>query len=80
MFKNYLKISLRHIWKHKGLSLIKIIGLATGISAFFLLAIYLKHELSYDNFYPDKDRIYRVTTKYLEEGFYGVDYPAPFSK
>ncbi|WP_425235073.1 ABC transporter permease [Ulvibacterium sp.] len=80
MFKNYLKISLRHIWKHKGLSLIKIVGLATGISAFFLLAIYLKHELSYDNFYPDKDRIYRVTTKYLEEGFYGVDYPAPFSK
>ncbi|WP_299533500.1 ABC transporter permease [Ulvibacterium sp.] len=80
MFKNYLKISLRHIWKHKGLSLIKIVGLAMGISAFLLLALYLKHELSYDNFYPDKDRIYRVTTKYLEEGFYGVDYPAPFSK
>ncbi|MEM1338821.1 MAG: ABC transporter permease [Bacteroidota bacterium] len=80
MFKNYLKTSLRHIWKQKGLSLVKIGGLALGFSAFLLLCIYLKHELSYDSFYPDKGNLYRVTTKYLEEDFYGVDYPAPLAK
>ncbi|MEM1257250.1 MAG: ABC transporter permease [Bacteroidota bacterium] len=80
MFKNNLKIALRHLWNQKGLSMIKIGGLAMGVGAFLLLAIYLKHEFSYDGFYPEKDRIYRVTTKYLEEGFYGVDYPAPLSK
>ena len=51
-----------------------------GFSAFLLLTIYLKHELSYDTFYKDQHSIYRVTTKYLEEDFYGVDYPAPFAK
>lgn len=80
MFRSYLKIAFRHIWDQKTYSSIKIGGLALGIAAFLLLALYLKNEFGYDNFYPKKDRIYRVTTTYLEEGFRGVDYPAPFAR
>ncbi len=80
MIQNNLKIALRHLWSQKFYSTIKIGGFALGIAAFVLLVIYLQHEWSYDNFYPKKDRIYRVTTHFLKEGFRGVDYPAPFSK
>ena len=80
MTRNNLKIAFRHLWRQKVYASIKIGGLALGIAAFILLAIYLKHELSYDNFYPQTDRIYRVTTQYLKEGFSGVDFPGPFAK
>ncbi|MEM6894456.1 MAG: ABC transporter permease [Bacteroidota bacterium] len=80
MLKNYVTLTLRLIWKRKLLSLVKIGGLTIGIASFLLLMMYLKHESSYDRFYQQEDKIFRVTTKYLKEGFYGVDYPAPFSK
>ena len=80
MFKNNLKIAFRHIWDQKLYSSIKIGGLSLGIGAFLILGLYLKNEFGYDDFYPNKDRMYRVTTKYLGEGFQGVDFPAPFSK
>lgn len=80
MIKNNVKTAIRRIWNQKSFSVIKIGGLAIGIAAFMLIAIYLQHQLTYDNFYAEKDRIYRVTVKYLKEGFNGVDFPAPFAK
>ena len=41
-------------------SVIKIGGFALGIAACFLIAMYIRHELSYDRNYKDGDRIYRV--------------------
>ncbi|NBB75582.1 MAG: ABC transporter permease, partial [Bacteroidetes bacterium] len=35
-------------------------GLAIGIAACFLIALYVRHELSYDDFHAKADRIYRV--------------------
>lgn len=80
MFKNNVKTAIRHIWNQKSFSVIKIGGLAIGIAAFLLIAIYVQHQLTYDNFYAEKDRIHRVTVKYIKEGFNGVDFPAPFAK
>lgn len=63
MIKNYLKITLRNILKHKGYSFINITGLATGIACCLLIFIYVKGELTYDQFHENKDRIFRVTSK-----------------
>ncbi|HYJ64250.1 MAG TPA: ABC transporter permease [Parafilimonas sp.] len=60
MFKNYLKIAWRNIRKNKTFSIINITGLAIGLSCFLLIALYVMDELSYDRFYPDADRIYRI--------------------
>lgn len=60
MFKNYLKIALRNLWKSKGYAFINIVGLSVAfcISAFLFLTAYF--QLSFDNFHKDKERIYQT--------------------
>jgi len=60
MLKNYLKIALRHLKKHKGYSFINIIGLALGLACCVLILFFVQDELSFDRFHTDADRIYRV--------------------
>jgi putative ABC transport system permease protein len=62
MIKNYIKIAFRNLWRHKGFSLINIIGLAVGMTAAFLIFMYVKFELSYDNFNEKSEQIYRVVS------------------
>jgi putative ABC transport system permease protein len=60
MIKNYLKVAFRKLWSHKAFSFINIIGLAIGMTACFLIFLYVGFELSYDSFHSKADRIYRV--------------------
>ncbi|MGB7394641.1 MAG: ABC transporter permease, partial [Pricia sp.] len=60
MFKNYLKIALRNLWRHKGFSFLNVMGLAIGMTAGFLILMYVVFELSYDKFHSNGDNIYRV--------------------
>src|SRR6188508_2433376 len=60
MVKNYFKIALRNLWKHKGFSFINILGLTVAMSACFLIFLYIQFELSYDSFHTKADRIYRI--------------------
>lgn len=60
MANNNLKIAVRSLLKHKTFSFINITGLAVGISACFLIFLYVNFETSYDNFHSKADRIYRV--------------------
>ncbi len=60
MIKNYLKISIRTLLKQKSYAAINIVGLAIGLASCLLIFMYIAHERSYDNFYPDVDRMYRI--------------------
>jgi putative ABC transport system permease protein len=60
MFRNYLKVGLRNLWKNKGFSAINIIGLATGLAVCLLIVLYVRDELSYDRYNVNADRIYRL--------------------
>ncbi|RYZ28943.1 MAG: ABC transporter permease, partial [Chitinophagaceae bacterium] len=62
MFRNYLKVALRNLWKQKTFSAINIIGLATGLCCFLLIAMYVVDELSYDRFNKKANRIFRVSS------------------
>ncbi|BAV05763.1 putative ABC transport system permease protein [Filimonas lacunae] len=62
MFKNYLKVAWRNLTKHKVFSFINIMGLAVGLTACFLIFLYVKFEVSYDSFHSKKDRIFRLST------------------
>src|SRR5574341_1095633 len=65
MFKNYLKIALRNLLRHKGYSLINILGLAVGMASCILILLYVHDELSYDKHHEKADQIYRVTREWF---------------
>jgi putative ABC transport system permease protein len=60
MLKNYFKIAFRNLWRHRVFSGINILGLAVGMTACFLIFLYVRFELSYDKFHSKGDRIYRI--------------------
>lgn len=62
MFRNYFKIAFRNLWKHKVFSLINVLGLTVGMTACFLIFLYVRFDLSYDSFHTKADRIFRVVS------------------
>ncbi|UFH54245.1 ABC transporter permease [Spirosoma sp. KNUC1025] len=62
MLSNYLKITLRNLWRNKLYTSLNIGGLAIGLAACLLMALYVNHEFSYDSFHPKASRIVRITT------------------
>ena len=62
MFKNYLKIAFRNLWRHRVFSFINIMGLTVGMTACFLIFLYIRFELSYDSFHAKADRTYRIVS------------------
>ena len=60
MFRNYLKVALRNLWKSKGFTAINIIGLAAGLGVCLLIVLYVIDERSYDRYNDKADRIYRI--------------------
>jgi len=60
MLKNYIKIAWRNFWRNKTYSAINIIGLTIGITCSSLLLMLIINEFSFDEFYTNKERIYRI--------------------
>jgi len=61
MLKNYLKITLRNLSRHKLFSFLNITGLALGIASSMLILLWVRDEVNYDNFHKNAERIYRIT-------------------
>lgn len=60
MLRNYLKIVWRNLTKHRAFTFINVMGLAVGMTACFLIFLYVNFELSYDHFHSKGDRVYRL--------------------
>lgn len=58
MIKNYIKIALRSLMRHKGYTFINIFGLSVGIAASVLILLYSESELSYDKMHSQADQIH----------------------
>ena len=61
MLKNYLKITLRNLRRHKVFSFINIFGLSVSLACSVLILLFVKNEFSYDSFHKNADRIYRIS-------------------
>lgn len=68
MFKNYFKTAFRNLQKNKLYSAINIVGLTVGLAACLLIGVYIIHELSYDKFNTNANRIVRATMEYKQSG------------
>ena len=61
MIKNYLTIAFRNLTKYKFISFINLFGLTIGLTCCLLIFIFIRHELSYDKYQPNAERVYRIT-------------------
>ena len=78
MLKNYFKIAVMNILRHKGYSFIHIVGLAVGMACCLLITLWVIDELSYDRFHEDADNIYQVMVhleKNTSQQFPNIPYP-----
>jgi putative ABC transport system permease protein len=66
MIPNFFRIAFRNIARHKGFTLINIIGLAVGLAASLLILLWIQDEFSYEKFNLKGASIYRVE----EDQFY----------
>src|SRR5690606_5547096 len=68
MFISYWKSACRNLHTNRLYSLISIVGLALGLSAFLILSLFVREEARYDEYHSKADRLYRVTRDILTEG------------
>jgi len=72
MLKNILISSLRNMLKHKGYAIVNILGLSLGIACCVLIFSFVYHELNFDTYHKDHDRIYRV--EFYRDSYVGEFY------
>lgn len=68
MLKNYFKIALRSMMRNKVYSFINIFGLAVGLTSAILILLWIADEISYDQFHPKSDRLYKAMNRAFFEG------------
>ena len=68
MLKNYFKTAFRNLWRNKSATFINVLGLTIGLCCCMLIGLYIRHELSYDDFEQKGDRIARVIMGYKFDG------------
>jgi putative ABC transport system permease protein len=79
MFRNFLKLAFRNLWKNKAFSAINIAGLSVGLAVCLLIILYVKDELSYDKSISQSENIYRIDADLSFNGtqFTSAVSPAP---
>lgn len=60
MLKNYLKTSFRNLLRHKSYASINVLGLTVGLVTSIFILLWIIDELSFDRFYADADRLFKV--------------------
>jgi putative ABC transport system permease protein len=56
----FFKLAFRNILRNKLYSLINIIGLSIGIATILFIYLFIRTETTFDNFYPDSSRLFRI--------------------
>ena len=73
LLKNYIKITLRHIKRYKTYTFLNIFGLIVGFTCSFLIFLYVRYELSYDQYHENAETVYRVVQKQTGNVWLGTD-------
>jgi len=64
MLKNYSKVAIRNIKRHKGYSILNISGLAIGFACFIFIFLFIRYEFSFDRQHTKAARIYNAIFKF----------------
>ena len=67
MIKNYFKIAWRNLTRNRTFALLNVLGLTIGVSVCIVIGIWLQRELSYDDFHPNGEQIFRIANTFKSE-------------
>ena len=67
MLLSHLKLALRSLFRYKMHSLISVLGLAVGFACFIIVFVFIAHEMSYDTFHENAERLYRIRSDTIEK-------------
>lgn len=76
MYKNYIKIAWRNLWKKKDYGLLNIFGLSIGITCTCIILLWVENELSYNTHFSKQDSVYYVPTNQKYDGEWRTFYEA----
>lgn len=77
MLKNFFKVAIRNLWKHKGYSFLNIFGLAMGMTCSLLILLWIQDERSVDAWFDKGDRLFRVYERQYYDGKIEAGYYTP---
>jgi ABC-type antimicrobial peptide transport system permease subunit len=60
MFKHFIKITFRNLWRNKSFSFLNIAGLSTGLTVAMLIGLWMADEFAYDSFHEKYGQLYQV--------------------
>jgi putative ABC transport system permease protein len=67
MLKNYFVIAFRSFLRHKIYASTNILGLSVGLACCLLILTFVRHELSFDRYHKDANRVFRIAQKIQKE-------------
>jgi putative ABC transport system permease protein len=67
MFKIFFTAAWRNIVKNKSTTFLNVSGLLIGVVVCMLIGVWLQRELSFDNFHPNGNKIFRITNTFKSE-------------
>ncbi|GAB2518717.1 ABC transporter permease [Spirosoma aerophilum] len=73
MFRNYLNISLRNLWRNRKVTLISIIGLSIGLACSLVIFLLVSYMFSFDRYHAKVDRTFWVVTDIRQENVVPTD-------
>ncbi|WP_375444099.1 ABC transporter permease [uncultured Fibrella sp.] len=68
MFRSYLTLALRQLWRNRLYTSLNVLGLAIGLSACWVIFQIVSFEFSFDRNHPNGDRLYRVVSRLEIDG------------
>jgi putative ABC transport system permease protein len=74
MIKSYLLLAFRIMRRQPVTTTINVMGLAFGMAAAIILALFVKHELSFETMHENAPRVYRLITKFQGQFDFSIPY------
>src|SRR6478672_1244354 len=78
MYKNYIKIAWRNIYRNKGFSITNLTGLTIGMSCTILIMLWVQDELNWDGFHDNRKQVYKLLANRDFNGEITTDISVPF--
>lgn len=66
MLKSFFLLTVRNLLANRLFTAINIVGLAVGLACVVLIALFVRHELSYDKHWAKADRTYKVMRTFMD--------------